>query len=247
MQAAGQAYPGDAKLRMNQNASVRKKCDTLLDLCVSSLRRGHEQVGHLLAFCNSFFCIPSPGMVYNIRSPGIEPGTIWSLHNATVRCSTNWAMTGWHHLTGCVKHLFSLSPLDCFRSWLLLWNIIRSLESIANPAITHFFSPAWLCTLTERQTTSARAMLSFILLCCCIFLHLDPARTRAWNCWLSLKYHIRQRQSGLERRRHMQIVKGIPSKPGNTAGLRGCAKEAKLPPPGLEPGSLGWGPSILTS
>ena len=209
MQAAGQAYPGDAKLRMNQNASVRKKCDTLLDLCVSSLRRGHEQVGHLLAFCNSFFCIPSPGMVYNIRSPGIEPGTIWSLHNATVRCSTNWAMTGWHHLTGCVKHLFSLSPLDCFRSWLLLWNIIRSLESIANPAITHFFSPAWLCTLTERQTTSARAMLSFILLCCCIFLHLDPARTRAWNCWLSLKYHIRQRQSGLERRRHMQIVKGF--------------------------------------
>ena len=32
--------------------------------------------------------------LHEIRSPGIEPGTIWLLHESTVRCSTNWAMTG---------------------------------------------------------------------------------------------------------------------------------------------------------
>ena len=29
-----------------------------------------------------------------IRPPGIEPGTIWSLLQTTVRCSTNWAIAG---------------------------------------------------------------------------------------------------------------------------------------------------------
>ena len=35
IQVAGQAYLGDAKLTMDQNASVRKKCDTLVTLCQS--------------------------------------------------------------------------------------------------------------------------------------------------------------------------------------------------------------------
>ena len=40
------------------------------------------------------------------------------------------------------RSILCCSALEGFRSWLLLWNVIRDLEPFANPAIPHFVPPA---------------------------------------------------------------------------------------------------------
>ena len=58
-------------------------------------------------------CLCVRQYIHEIRSPGIEPGTIWLLHESTVRCSTNWAMTG-------LWELVLLSSLQHFASFFVI-------------------------------------------------------------------------------------------------------------------------------
>ena len=48
------------------------------------------------------------------------------------------------------RSILCCSALEGFRSWLLLWNVIRDLESFANPAIPHFVPPAHVVVVIAK-------------------------------------------------------------------------------------------------
>ena len=57
-------------------------------------------------------CSPFHKYLQEIRSPGIEPGTIWLLHESTVRCSTNWAMTCLRTYSLCIRSVCYIATDD---------------------------------------------------------------------------------------------------------------------------------------